>query len=360
MGSIMVVGVGYWGPNLIRNFMAIGAYDEVIACDVDRGRLETVGKQFPGLVTCEAFGEALDRPGLEAVVIAAPVRLHYELAKAALSAGKHVLIEKPLTQTSQQGRELVDLAGQQGVTLMVDHTFIYTGAVEKIAEIVAGVDLGEFYYVDSVRVNLGLFQEDVDVIWDLAPHDLSIVNHVLKRPPKVVRAIGHSHAAGGLVDVAYLNVEYGDNIAANFHVSWLSPTKIRRMMFSGSRRMIVWNDLDQAEKIRVYDKGVELQRVNREGKYSLKVGYRVGDAWLPQVDGTEALRKMAAHFVDCCRNGKTPATSGQDGLDVVRVLEASSLSLSNGGQAVSIEGEEPVLGSYEPISGEVHAHAKSG
>lgn len=343
MNKIGVIGVGYWGPNLVRNFMSLGAFDEVIACDPDAERLRAVCQRFPGLRACGDAAELLAEPDVEAVAIATPVRYHHELAKRALQAGKHVLIEKPMTQTAQQARELISLAAQRGRTLMVDHTFLFTGAVEKIHEIVSAGELGECYYVDSVRVNLGLFQSDVDVIWDLAPHDLSIVGHVSGAKPKRVQAIGRKHAGPHMVDVAYLHVDYDSGFTASFHVNWLSPTKIRRMLFAGSKRMIVWDDLEAAEKVRVYDKGVELQEAGQDEQYRLRVGYRMGDAWLPQIDVTEALRKMAAHFVDCYRGGKRPICAGEDGLDVVNVLEASRLSLDNSGRAVVIEGERIAL-----------------
>ena len=226
---------------------------------------------------------------------------------------------------------------------MVDHTFIYTGAVERIAQICRSRDFGDFYYVDSVRVNLGLFQHDVNVIWDLATHDLTIVNHVLQRKPKVVRATGQSHIEAGLVDVAYVNVEYGYHITANFHVNWLSPTKIRQMILAGSNRMIVWNDLDPAEKIRVYNKGVDIKRTDREGRYAVQVAYRTGDGWLPNCDTTEALQKMTGHFLECILQSKRPLSGGPEGLDVVMALEASELSLANGGRPVSIDGDKIAL-----------------
>ena len=343
MGSVAVIGAGYWGPNLVRNFMSLGAFDQVIACDIDRERLNSVCQRFPGLEGCADPDRLFKIPEVEAVVIATPVRLHYPMAKAALEAGKHVLIEKPMTQNSKQARELIDLAESRKLTLMVDHTFIFTSVVEKIAEIVRSGDFGDFYYVDSVRINLGLFQHDVNVIWDLAPHDLSIVNHILGEKPRVVRATGLAHTKTGLVDVAYLNVEYGNNVAANFHINWLSPTKVRRMIFGGSNRMIVWNDLEQAEKLRVYDKGIEVSEADRNKQYDLQIGYRMGDAWLPQLNATEALKKMASHFVDCCRDSKTPITGGQNGLDVVLALEASEMSLANDGKPVAIEGEKFTL-----------------
>ena len=343
MLRVAVIGAGYWGPNLIRNFFSHAPVDGVVACDTDPTRLEAAAASFPGLECHEDYADLLKSADVAAVAIATPVRFHYPMAKAALEAGKHVLLEKPMTASSTEARELVELAEERKLILMVDHTFIFTGTVEKIAEICQSDDFGEFYYVDSVRINLGLFQHDVNVIWDLAPHDLSIVNHVLGRKPEVVRAIGQSHTDSGLADVAYLNVEYGGGLAANFHVNWLSPTKIRQMIFAGSNRMIVWNDLDPAEKIRVYDKGINVKRADTEGRYALQVGYRTGDAWLPQYDRTEALKKMTGHFLDCVANGKTPITGGREGLEVVMILEASELSLANGGRPVAIEREKVSL-----------------
>jgi len=336
MGCVAVVGVGYWGPNLARNFMSLGAFEHVIACDMDAKRLSVVCRQLPGLQASTSLTDTLARPEVEAVIVATPVRTHHMLAKAALSAGKHVLIEKPMTYTSAEARELVELAAQRSLTLMVDHTFIYTGAVEKIIEVTSRPDFGDFFYVDSVRVNLGLFQHDVDVIWDLAPHDLSIVNRVLNRRPRVVRAVGQSHTDSGKADVAYLHVDYGDRINATFHVNWLSPTKVRRMIIAGSKQMVLWDDLEAAEKIRVYDKGIETKPIGPEDQRRLQVGYRTGDVWMPRIDPTEALQKVACHFADCCRNGKRPITSGEDGLDVVLTLEASDMSLAHGGRPVAI------------------------
>ncbi len=343
MNKAAVVGVGYWGPNLIRNFYSQGVLRGVIACDADPARLAQVAKQFPGLECVSDFKEILKLADVDVVAIATPVRFHYPMAKAALQAGKHVLLEKPMAISSAQARELIELAETKKLVLMVDHTFVYTGAVEKIAQICRSNDFGDFYYIDSVRINLGLFQHDVNVIWDLAPHDLSIVNHVLQRKPKVVRAIGQSHIKDNLVDVAYVNVEYEDHITANFHVNWLSPTKIRQMILAGSNRMIVWNDLDPAEKIRVYDKGINLMRTDREGRYAVQVAYRTGDAWLPNCDNTEALKKMTCHFLECILQSKRPLTGGPEGLDVVMALEASELSLAHGGRPVSIEGERIAL-----------------
>jgi len=341
--KVAVIGAGYWGPNLIRNFRSHDAISGIVACDTDTGRLARVAKQFPGLECLSNYEDTLKLADVDAVAIATPVRFHYPMAKAALQAGKHVLLEKPMVNHIAQARELIELAEAKKLVLMVDHTFIYTGAVEKIAQICQSRDFGDFYYVDSVRINLGLFQHDVNVMWDLATHDLSIVNHLLQRKPKVVRAIGQSHVEADLVDVAYINVEYGYHIMANFHVNWLSPTKVRHMIFAGSNRMIVWNDLDPAEKIRVYDKGVNIKRTDREGQYATQVGYRTGDAWLPKCDGTEALQKMTGHFLECIQQSKKPLTGGPEGLEVVMALEASELSLAHGGRPVGIEGEKIAL-----------------
>jgi len=340
MAGVAVIGMGYWGPNLVRNFLAVGAFDDVIAVDTDPRRLAAVSRQFPAVHTCGDVDSLWDRADLEAVAIATPVRFHYPLAKAALQAGRHVLVEKPMVMKTEQAWELIELAEARNLTLMVDHTFLFTGAVGKIHDIVSAGDLGRVYYVDSVRVNLGVFQNDVDVIWDLAPHDLSIVGYVFRAKPTRVRAVGSSHTGQEMVDVAYLHVDYDRGFSAAFHVNWLSPTKVRRMILAGSKRMILWDDLEASEKIRVYDKGIELREAGAEDRRRLRVGYRTGDAWLPRVDTTEALQKMAEHFVDCYRNGKKPICSGQDGLDVVSVLEASQLSLRSGGRAVAIEGRK--------------------
>lgn len=337
MSGIGVIGVGYWGPNLIRNFVISGAYDQVIACDLDARRLASICKLLPGVKSCTDAAQLFANPEIEAVAIATPVRWHYGLAKAALMSGKHVLVEKPMTQNSAEARELTALAEARGLTLMVDHTFLFTGVVEKIREIIGTGQLGECYYVDSVRVNLGLFQHDVDVIWDLAPHDLSIVGYILQAKPTIVRAVGKTHAGHSMVDVAYLNVEYREGFSANFHVNWLSPTKVRRMIVAGSKRMVVWDDMESAEKLRVYDKGVELHPMSEEDQRNIRVEYRTGDVWLPRIDTTEALRKMAVYFADCCRRGKKPICGGQEGLEVVRVLEASQISLKNGGRPVNVE-----------------------
>ncbi|MBM4019317.1 MAG: Gfo/Idh/MocA family oxidoreductase [Planctomycetes bacterium] len=343
MGHIAVVGVGYWGPNLARNFMSLGAFDGVVACDTDAERLSVVAKQLPGIHTCDDFAALLKRPEIEAVVVATPVRTHYRLAKDALLAGKHVLVEKPMTKTSQGARELIEIAAECGLTLMVDHTFLFTGAVEKIIEVTSGPDFGDFYYIDSVRINLGLFQHDADVVWDLAPHDLSIVNRVLKAKPKVVRAVGYSHTESGVADMAYIHIKYGDRLNATFHVNWLSPTKVRRMIVAGSKKMILWDDLEAAEKIRVYDKGIETQTIGIEDQRRFQVGYRIGDVWMPRIDQTEALQKVARHFVDCCRNGTKPICSDEDGLDVVLALEASDLSLTHDGRPAVITDKGPAL-----------------
>jgi predicted dehydrogenase len=345
MGKIAVVGVGYWGPNLIRNFLALRDLDGVIACDPDRDRLDLALKRFPNVEVSTSFEDVVRRADVEAVAIATPTRLHYRMVKAALSAGKHVLVEKPMATDVDEARQLVELARSRELTLMVDHTFIYNGAVEKIAEFLDTGELGDILYIDSVRVNLGLFQSDVNVIWDLAPHDLSIVGALLKRSPKTVRAVAQSHIARGMEDVGYVHVDYGDNISAAFHVSWLAPTKVRRMMVCGTRRMIIWNDMDEAEKIRVYDRGVDLvpwtqapvSAGTAEEVDRYRVDYRMGDVRLPLIDRSEPLEKLTRHFVDCCRFGDAPRTGAQEGLDVVLVLAATSLSLANGGRAVSTE-----------------------
>jgi len=338
MGAVAVLGAGYWGPNLVRNFLTLGAYEAVIVSDLNARRVERVCRRFPGVEGLTDPVEVFKRKDVEAVLVATPVDTHYELAKAALEAGKHVLVEKPMTRTSAQARELVDLAESRGLTLMVDHVFVFSGPVEKIHEIVSRGGVGDVYYLDSVRVNLGLFREDVNVVWDLAPHDLSIAMRLLGRGPQSIRAFGRRHAGHSMVDVAYIHADYGEGVTATFHVNWLSPTKIRRMVVAGSQRMILWDDLDVAEKVRVYDKGVELFEVDEEERTRLKVGYRTGDVWMPRIENAEPLAKLARHFVECSRKGAKPLASGLDGLRVVLALEACDLSIEND-RPVVIEGE---------------------
>jgi predicted dehydrogenase len=332
--KIGVIGYGYWGPNLVRNFMEIEGVE--LACCVDQRpeRRALVARRYPLARVAATPAEVLDDPSVEAVVIATPVSTHHGFAREALLRGKHVLVEKPMTRTVQEAEELMTLADKAGVVLMVDHTFIYTGAVRKIKEIVEKGDLGDLYYLDSVRINLGLFQHDVDVISDLAPHDLAILTHLVAERPRFVSAIGADHTGSGHADVAYMTVQFPNNLLAHLHVNWLSPVKIRQMVIGGTRQMLVYNDMEPTEKVRVYDRGVTV--TTQEGIYQTLVDYRTGDVWAPKIDNREALAVECQHFVDCVRSGRKPLTSAADGLTVVRLLEAAARSLGCGGTRVEM------------------------
>lgn len=332
--KVAVIGAGYWGPNLIRNFLAADEVDAVVACDLDEGRLAKMRKSFYGIETSTDHSAVIARPDIDIVVIATPVSKHHEIAKAALLAGKHVWIEKPMTVSTSQAEELIEIAEQKNLKLFVDHTFIYTGAVSKMKEIITSGRLGDIYYFDSVRVNLGLFQHDVNVIWDLAPHDLSIADYLLEQKPVAVSAIGSCHVGNGLEDIAYLTLEYENNLIAHFHVNWLAPVKIRKTLIGGNKSMIVFDDNEASEKLKIYDKGIDV--TTREGVYDTLVQYRTGDMLSPKLDQTEALAAGTRHFIDCILNDKTPLTDGHAGLSVVRVLEASGESIKNGGKMVGL------------------------
>jgi predicted dehydrogenase len=332
--KVAVIGTGYWGPNLIRNFFAADEIDAVVACDVDDARLAKMRKSFYGIETASNYNEVIARADIDIIVIATPVSTHHEIAKKALLAGKHVWIEKPMTVSSAEARELIDIAEQKGRKLFVDHTFIYTGAVRKMKEIVTSGRLGDIYYFDSVRINLGLFQHDVNVIWDLAPHDLSIADFLLEKQPLAVSAIGACHVGNGLEDIAYLTLQYENNLIAHFHVNWLAPVKIRKTLIGGTKSMIVYDDTDPSEKIKIYDKGIDV--TTREGVYDTLVQYRTGDMLSPKLDQTEALAAGTRHFIDCILNDKTPDTDGHAGLNVVRVLQASGESIKSSGRLIEL------------------------
>jgi len=333
---IGVIGYGYWGPNLVRNcFEAAGAQ---VACvsDLRADRLELLSHRFPTVKTTRDCRELIEDPSIDAVAIATPVSTHYDLALHALREGKHVLVEKPLASDTNQVRHLMEVAQQRNRVLMVDHTFVYTGAVRKIRELVESGSLGEIYYYDSVRVNLGLFQHDVNVLWDLAVHDLSIMDYVLPFRPCAVSATGLSHVPGGTENIAYLTLFFEGSQMAHIHANWLAPVKLRRTLIGASRKMIVYDDLDQAEKIKVYDKGITLNQQNPEKLYQMLVGYRTGDMLAPQVDGTEALRREIDHFLHCIREQEEPVTGGAAGLRVVEILQAASQSMAQRGRPVEL------------------------
>ena len=337
MIRIGVIGYGYWGPNLVRNFFE--AADAEVACvsDLRADRLALVKSRYPTIRTTQNFRELMEDPSIDAVAIATPVNTHYELALRALQEGKHVLVEKPMASDTDQVQRLMELAQTQSLVLMVDHTFVYTGAVRKIRDLVDSGSLGEIYYYDSVRVNLGLFQHDVNVLWDLAVHDLSIMDYVLPFRPCAVSATGLSHVPGGTENIAYLTLFFEGSQIAHIHVNWLAPVKLRRTLIGASRQMIVYDDLEQSEKIKVYDKGITLNnQQNPEKLYQLLVGYRTGDMLAPQIDGTEALRREIDHFLRCIQEQEEPMTGGASGLRVVEILQAASQSMAQHGRPVDL------------------------
>jgi predicted dehydrogenase len=347
MIGIGIVGYGYWGPNLVRNFSQADGARVICVCDQREARRAQVEAHYPAIKTVAKIEDLLADTSIDAVAIATPVSSHFELSMMALRAGKHVLVEKPMTSTSEQAEKLIEEADKRGLTLMVDHTFVYTSAVRKIKELVDNGTLGSLYYYDSVRVNLGLLQHDVNVLWDLAVHDLSIMDFVLGRPPKMIAATGVASVPHHPESLAYLTCFFSDNLIAHFHVNWLAPVKIRRTLVGGSEQMVEWDDMQLSEKVRIYDKGVTLSTgpassrikldASDEGAYQLKVGYRAGDMWAPHLPNVEALAVEARHFLDCIRNKLRPTSDGRAGLRVVRILEAASLSMAKHGQPMELK-----------------------
>lgn len=335
--SIGVIGCGYWGPNLLRNFAENEAAQLRWICDLDEDRLASMSRRYPMAQPANDYRRLVQDPELDAVAVVTPVATHYPIAKECLLAGKHVLIEKPLTATVSEAEELIELAEKNGLTLMVDHTFVYTGAVRKMKEIVGNGELGDLLYFDSVRINLGLFQRDINVLWDLAPHDLSIMDFLIEREPLMLSALGSCHIEQGIENIAYLVLMFPDEFIAHFHFNWLAPVKIRRTLIAGSSKMILYDDIEPTEKVRVYDKGVTANRVgDREAAYQTLVSYRTGDVWAPKLDSTEALRYVAAEFIEAIRLGRQPLTDGAAGLRVVRLLSAAQQSIKNGGMPVKL------------------------
>ena len=333
MIRIGVIGYGYWGPNIVRNLHGLDSTRVELIVDQSPSALARARKAYPNVATASDAAEVLCSPKIDAVAIVTPVWTHYELAKRALENGKHVFIEKPFTSNSSQAEELIELAARKKLTVMVDHTFLFTGAVRKIRELAHSGVLGDLYYYDSLRVNLGLFQHDVSVIWDLAPHDLSIMDHVIEARPEAVVATGERHL-NGVEDVAFLTLYFPRNMIAHVNVNWLSPVKIRTTLIGGQKKMVVWNDLVSDEKVRVYDKGVQI--TSGEGIRDLLVSYRSGDMWAPQLEQLEALRVELDYFTDCVTNSKIPFNDAHAGLRVVRMLEAAEASIRNKGELVRL------------------------
>ena len=332
--KIGIIGLGYWGPNIVRNFFSNKNVVSIVCCDVNPKRLDAIKQKFPTVETVSDYRAILKNPSVVAVAIVTPVSTHFKLAKEALEAGKHVLIEKPMTDSVATADILINLARQKNLTLMVDHTFIYTGAVKKIKALVEHGELGDILYFDSVRVNLGLFQHDVNVIWDLAPHDISIMDYVIQQRPVSVSAVGVNHY-NSVEDMAYLTVNFENNLMAHFHVNWLSPVKVRRILIGGSKQMIVYDDMEPSEKVKIYDKGIVSP--SEEMMREVLVQYRIGDMHAPNLDQTEALNLMCADFLESIINDKKPESDGATGHNVVRILEASQRSLENNNAVIRLE-----------------------
>jgi predicted dehydrogenase len=326
-----VIGYGYWGPNIVRNICSLDSAKVVAICDRSVPAAKRAKQAHPHIHVTSDFEEVLSSAEIDAVAVITPVWTHYELAKKALLNGKHVFVEKPFTSTSEQAEELIELAEKKNLQIMVDHTFLFTGAVKKIHQLIDDSTLGKLYYYDSTRVNLGLFQHDVNVLWDLAPHDLAIVDYLIGQRPEAIVATGSAHF-NGLTDVAYMTAYFPDNVIAHINVNWLSPVKVRTTLIGGEKKMLVWNDLEADEKIKVYDRGVQMN--NREGVYDLLVSYRSGDMWAPKIENVEALKAELAYFVGCIKDSVTPFNDGMSGLRVVRMLEAAEESLKQKGEAV--------------------------
>jgi predicted dehydrogenase len=346
-----VIGYGYWGPNIVRNFINNPNIKVKKVSDRSPSRLTVLHNTFPEIEGVLDADDVILDPEIDLVAIITPVFTHYTFAKKALEAGKHIFVEKPFTSTSAEAEELIELAAKKNLMIMVDHTFLFTGAVKKMKELIDDNTLGSLYYYDSVRVNLGLVQGDINVIWDLAPHDISIMNYIVKDiKPYSVNAVGLKHFGKNNEDVAYLSVKFENNFMGHFHVNWLSPVKLRKTLVAGDKKMLVWDDLENEDKIKIYDKGVEIQKkddhyqVFKEGKevtdkssiYELLVKYRSGDMHGPKVENIEALKLETSYMIECLESGKTPINDGREGLKVVRILEASDESLKHNGKEILI------------------------
>jgi len=368
MLKLGVVGYGYWGPNVVRNFASQPDCRVVTICDTNPKAVAQALRHHPAVHATSNPDEVMRSSEIDAVAVVTPVSTHYELAKKALENGKHVFVEKPFTATSAQAEELIELADRKNLQIMVDHTFLFNGAVRKIKELVDAGVLGPLYYYDSTRVNLGLFQHDVNVIWDLAPHDLSIIDYLIGLEPELVVATGGAHL-NGLADMAYITLHFPKNIIAHLNVNWLSPVKVRTTLVGGQRKMLVWNDLEPSEKVKVYDKGVQVTDIHDESRQRLKalveakvfevgaaqavhdllVSYRSGDMWSPQVDQTEALQLEARYFLDCLASGEKPVNDGRAGLRVVKMLEAADQSLKHRREIVYASSRGPDRPGYSEV-----------
>ncbi len=330
MLKVGVIGAGYWGPNLIRNFMQLSRSTVVNVADLDLDRLKHVKKLFPTINTTRGYQDIIQDPDIDIVAIATPVHTHFKFASEALAAGKNVFVEKPLTASVEEARGLIELAAKNQKKLMVGHTFLYTAAVRKMKEIIDSGELGDIYYINSQRLNLGLFQKDINVLWDLAPHDISIILHLLGKQPLSVNAVGASHINPSIEDIALLSMQFADNLVAFIQTSWLDPDKVRRITVVGSKKMMIFDDVQPTEKIRIYDKSVEGPK-HYDTFAEFQYSYKYGDIVIPKIGGTEPLSTELNHFIDCILNNEEPLSNGQNGLEVVAVLETAQKSLSQNG-----------------------------
>jgi len=332
--KVGIVGLGYWGPNLLRNFLANQSVDEVIGCDIKESRLKSISLRFPEVKLTNSYEDLLDKYKVDIICIALPVGLHYEFSKKALMKGKHIWVEKPFTASSKEAEDLITLAEKNNLKIFVDHTYIYTAAVRKIKEIIDNNELGDILYYDSVRVNLGLFQNDVNVIWDLAAHDLSIMDYLIS--DKKIVAV----CANGIANyykhenLAHISIYFNNNCFAHFHVNWTSPVKIRKVLIGGSKKMLVFDDLESSEKIKIYDSSINL--TTKEDIYEALIQYRIGDMYSPRVDQYEALSLGVNEFINSIKEDRKPLTSGVEGLNVVKILEAADKSIKNKGKLIQI------------------------
>jgi predicted dehydrogenase len=334
-----VVGFGYWGGNVVRNFLAHRAVKSVTVCDHHLERLEKAQSLFPSVRTVQYLDDLLKDPDIDTIAVVTPIQTHFEIAKAALTRKKHVLVEKTITESADQALELVRLAKRNQVTLAVDHTFVHSPVVQKIRQLLKRGALGDLWYYDSVRINLGLFQHDVNVLWDLATHDLSILLHLMEERPVEVSTQGANRAGGDFEDIAYVTLKYESGFICHFHVNWLAPTKVRQILIGGSERMLIWDDLNAAEKLRIYDKGIEVKKnhgLTPEAYHDMLIRYRLGDMHAPALETSEPLTNLVSDFVRCVREKDKPLSSGEDGLEVVTILEAARASMARNGQGVPV------------------------
>jgi predicted dehydrogenase len=331
--KIAVIGVGYWGPNLIRNFYQLPDVQVSFVCDLDESKMDNIKKFYPAIQVTTNYLDVVKNKEIDALCVATPLAAHHQIAQKALLNGKHVLVEKPLASNSKEAKELIQLAEKKKKILMVDHTFIFTGAVQKIKELIDKGEIGKINYFDSERINLGLIRPDSNVIWDLAPHDFSIMDYLFKEEPEYISAVASKHFSSGLEEMAHITLVYKNNLIGHVHLSWLSPVKLRKILIGGSKKMILYDDVEPTEKIRIYDKGIDIDSSEITPFNPL---YRSGDVLIPKLDQTEALKKVAEHFLDCIKKNKKPLTNGEAGLRVVKMLEATQQSIKKGGRLVKI------------------------